>query len=70
MIKYSDNPKAATDEIREYSTVLNIAKSIVSINKPFSTISINLGVQKALRAGYDKKILEDVIYKMLEDINE
>jgi HD-like signal output (HDOD) protein len=70
MIKYSDNPKSAPQERKEYCMALNIVKGIVSINKPFLELSINFGLAKASSAGYDKKILEDVIYKMLEDINE
>jgi len=64
MIKYSDNPAAAPEEIKEYATALNIVKTIVPINKPFSDASINFGLRKARDAGYDYEVLED----MLDDI--
>ncbi|MDF1877567.1 HDOD domain-containing protein [Sulfurimonas sp. SAG-AH-194-L11] len=64
MIKYADNPSAAPEDIREYSTALNIVKTIVPINKPFGDGSINFGLRKARDAGYDYEVLED----MLDDI--
>lgn len=65
MIKYSDNPKAAPDEIKEYSTALNIVKTIIPINKPLSEMSINFGYRKASNAAYRREPLENVINKML-----
>lgn len=46
MIKYADNPSAAPDEIKEYSLALNIVKTIVPVNKPFTEMSINFGLKK------------------------
>lgn len=66
MIKYSDNPSAATSEIREYSTALNIVKTIIPINKPLSEVAINLGLNKAMEAGYNHEILEDAIDDILD----
>ena len=68
MIKYSDNPNAAPDDVREYATALNIVKSILPVNKPFSEVAINIGLTKASNAGYDHEILEDVIDDMLDMI--
>ena len=66
MIKYSDNPSAAPDSIKEYSTALNIVKTIIPINKPLSEMAINFGLKKADNAGYDHEILEDSIDEMLD----
>lgn len=61
MIRYADNPDMAPQEIQEYSTALNIIKTLVPVNKPLSEMSINFGIKKAEDAGYDKEILEKVI---------
>ncbi|MBN2782101.1 MAG: HDOD domain-containing protein [Campylobacterales bacterium] len=68
MIKYSDTPSKAPDEVREYSTALNIIKTIVPLNKPLSEQAINFGLRKAHDAGYDHELLEDEIDKFLEHI--
>lgn len=68
MIKYSDNPSIAPDEVKEYSTALNIVKTIVSINDAFSEQSINFGLKKALDAGYNVSLIKDSIDEMLEII--
>jgi len=73
MIRYSDNPSAASREIAEYATALNIVKTILPVNKPFADQSINFGLRKARDAGYDYEVLEDVVDDMLdviEDLNE
>jgi len=64
MIKYADNPAMAPEDIKEYSTALNIIKTIIPINKPFAEQSINFGLRKARDAGYNYEVLED----MLDDI--
>jgi len=61
MIRYSDNPKEAPDEVREFSTILNIIKTIVSVNHPFSEQSINFGLKKAENEAYDVELLVDAI---------
>lgn len=66
IIKYADNPKAASDEIQEYSTALHIVKTIIPINKPFSEMSINFGLKQAKDAGYDRSILENVVNTLVE----
>jgi len=66
MIKYADNPTAAPAEIREYSTALNIIKTVLPINKPFADPSINFALRKARDAGYNHEILEDAIDEMLD----
>jgi HD-like signal output (HDOD) protein len=66
MIKYADNPNAAPEAIKEYAIALNIVKTIVPINKPFSEVAINFGLKKALDAGYNHELLEDSIDDMLD----
>jgi HD-like signal output (HDOD) protein len=65
MIEYADNPEAAPDEIKEYSTALNIVKAIIPMNKPLWEVSINIGLKKASDAGYNYAILKDTIDDML-----
>ena len=66
MIKYADNPNAAPSEIKEYATALNIIKTAIPVNKPFSEISINFALKKAYDAGYNHELLEDAIDDMLD----
>ncbi len=66
MIKYADNPSAAPDELKEYATALNIIKTIVPVNQPFSEQSINFGLRRARDAGYKYELLEDAIDDMLD----
>ena len=66
MIRYSDDPAGAPEEIREYSVALNIAKTIIPINDPLGEIPINIGLKKANDAGYNHELLEDSIDDMLE----
>jgi len=70
MIKYSDNPKKAPQEIREYATALNIVKTIIPINKPLSEVAINIGLKKALDAGYNHELLEDAIDDILDELEK
>ena len=70
MIKYADNPAAAPEDIKEYSVALNIIKTALPINKPFSDQAINFALRKAKDAGYDHEMLEDCIDDMLEVIEE
>ena len=66
MIKYADNPMQAPQEIKEYAIALNIVKTIVPINKPFSDAAINFGLRKARDAGYDYEVLEDIVDDILD----
>ncbi len=66
MIKYSDDPKSAPENLQEYSVALNIIKTAVTINKPLSEVSINFALKKAQDSGYDHEILEDAIDDMLD----
>jgi len=66
MIKYSDNPSVAPDDIKEYSMALNIVKTIVPINKPFAEMAINFGLKKAHDAGYNHELLEDCVDDILD----
>jgi len=68
MIKYSDAPKNAPDEVKEYAVALNIIKTIVPVNKPLSEQAINFGLKKARDAGYNHEILEDEVDEILEKI--
>lgn len=68
IIKYSDDPSSASDEIKEYSRVLNIVKTIIPINKPFSDIAINFGLKKALDANYSVELLQETINSMKEEL--
>ena len=68
MIRYSDDPLSAPLHVREFAIALNIVKTVVSINDPFSEISINIALKKASDAGYNHEILEDCIDDMMENI--
>lgn len=66
MIRYSDNPSSAPQKIVKYCNALNIIKTIVAVNEPFSEIAINFGLKKAHNAGYNHELLEDSIDEILE----
>ena len=68
VLKFADNPKAAPDELKEYSIALNIVKTAIPVNKPLSEMSINFALKKASDAGYDHELLEDAIDDMLDVI--
>lgn len=68
MIEFSDTPEKAPDEVKEFATALNIVKTIVPINAPFSDHSISYGLQKAEAAGYDVAKLQGAIDAVLEKI--
>lgn len=61
MIRYSDGPSLAPDEVKEYATALNIVKTAISVNKPFSEISINIALRMAGDANYNVSLLEESI---------
>nr|MDA3909650.1 HDOD domain-containing protein [Sulfurimonas sp.] len=66
MIRFADNPKDAPDDLREYSTALNIVKTILPVNQPLSERSINFGMKLAEDAGYQRSVLESVIKEFIE----
>ena len=68
MIRYSDTPLSAPNDIKEYSMALNIVKTIVPLNKPFSEVAINFGLKKAHDAGYDHELLEDSVDDILDTL--
>lgn len=70
MIKYSDNPAGAPDNVKEFATALQVVKTIIPVNKPFSEVAINIGLKIAHKAGYDHEILEDVIDDMLDELEK
>lgn len=61
IIKYADAPSQAPKELKEYSVALHIVKTIVPINHPFSEVSINFGLKKAQKVGYDVDKLKSAI---------
>jgi len=65
MIRHSDDPSFALSEVKEYATALNIVKTIVPINKPFSEMSINFGLKIASDALYDTALLEESISQIM-----
>ena len=68
IIRYSDAPSTAPDDIKEYATALNIIKTAIPINKPLSEMGINFALKKADDAGYNHEILEDSIDDMLDSL--
>lgn len=68
MIEYSDAPGKAPEEVKEFATALNIVKTVVPVNAPFSENSISYGLQKAETAGYDVAKLKDAIDAILDKL--
>lgn len=68
MIEFSDNPSAAPEEIQEFSTALNIIKTVLPINDPFGEHGIAYGLKKAEEAGYDISKLQAAIDSIIEKI--
>ena len=68
MIEFSDKPENAPEEVKEFATALNVVKTIVPINKPFSEHSIAFGLQKAEAAGYDVAKLQGAVDSVLEKL--
>ncbi len=66
MIRYSDDPHNAPQNIQEYAMALNIVKTIIPINKPFFEISINYGLKKASDISYDVATLKNSIDTIME----
>ncbi len=61
MIEYSDSPEKAPEEVQELATVLNIIKTIVPVNAPFSERSLTQGLKKAEVAGLNVAALQKAI---------
>lgn len=61
IIKYSDSPQNAPSDLQEAATILNIIKTIIPVNKPFSEQAINFGLKKAENAGFDTSAIETTI---------
>jgi len=68
MIRFSDTYAKAPEEIKEYSTALNIVKTIAPVNGPFSDQAITFGLRKAHDAGYDHEMLEDVVDEVMDKL--
>lgn len=68
MIKYADDPQLAPADVKEYSTALNIVKTVLPINKPLSEVAINFGLKKASDAGYDAELLKESIDAMQDEV--
>ena len=61
IIRYADEPQNAPSELQEAANILNIIKTIIPVNKPFSEQSINFGLKKAEKAGFDVDVLKSAI---------
>ncbi|WP_373070075.1 HDOD domain-containing protein [Sulfurimonas sp.] len=61
IIKYADEPQNAPDNLKEAANILNIIKTIIPVNKPFSEQAINFGLKKAEDAGFDTAPLKSAI---------
>lgn len=70
MIEFSDTPEQAPEEVKEFSTALNIVKTIVPVNNPFGEHGIALGLKKAEAAGYNVAILQGAIDSILDKIGQ
>jgi HD-like signal output (HDOD) protein len=68
MIEFSDSPSKAPEELREYSTVLNIIKTIAPINNPLSERAITQGLKKAQEAGLNVDALQKAINAVTENL--
>lgn len=68
MISFSDTPKNAPEEIKEFAMALHIIKTIIPINDPLSERSIAQGLKKAEEAGYDVHQLQKAIDAVVEKI--
>ena len=68
ILQYVDTPQNAPQELREYCNALHIVKCIVSINKPLSEVSINIGLKTAQNAGYKLSLLEEAIENILKKL--
>lgn len=70
MIRFADSPHDAPSHIKEYAMALHIIKAIVPTNKPLDEISINIGLNKAIEAGYDDVLLEDTVNDLLDKLEK
>jgi HD-like signal output (HDOD) protein len=61
IIKYADEPQKAPSDLREAANILNIIKTIIPVNKPFSDQAVNFGLKKAEDAGFDVDTLKSAV---------
>lgn len=61
LIKYSDTPSKAPKELQKYAHILNIIKTIIPVNKPFSEQAVNFGLKKAEKNGFDIEEIKTAI---------
>ncbi len=61
IIRYSDNPKEADDEYKEYAFYLNIIKTALAINAPLSQRNITIALNLAKKVGFDDDKLSEAI---------
>lgn len=66
MIRFSDSYSQVPEDIKEYSTVLNIIKTAVPVNAPFSQESISCALEKAEEAEYDCQLFKEAINSVKE----
>jgi len=69
MIEHSDAPESAPDEIKEFSMVLSIVKTIMPINNPLSERAVIQGLKKAESAGLNTVALQKAIDAVMEQIS-
>ncbi len=68
IIRYADNPEGAPESLKEAAAILNIIKTIIPVNKPFSEQAVNFGLKKAEDAGYDLAVIKSAIDTVSEFI--
>ncbi len=66
IIRYGDAPQNADDKYKEYAWYLNIAKTILAINAPFSERNITIGLNHAKKAGLNESKLIEAIQTVKE----
>lgn len=69
IIKYSDYPSQAPDDIAQEAQALHIIKTIIPVNKPLAESSITFGLNKALKFGFDEDVLERCVDELAEVTN-
>ena len=66
IIKYSDNPEAATDEYIEYAKYLNIVKIALAVNAPLFQRNVTIALNHAEEARLDEDKLSEAINQLKE----
>ncbi|MEA1917913.1 MAG: HDOD domain-containing protein [Campylobacterota bacterium] len=61
MIEFADKPQDAPENIAHYSSVLNILKTLMPLNRPFNKHAINFATKKVSDAGLDVATFESAV---------